>query len=84
VIWHKGTTIPPDLQLAPIGSEQKPSARLRCCHAGNKLQRFGVVLKKKVDSDLQMTQVVPANYLDECLRVSRVSKFWNRSIDSEI
>jgi hypothetical protein len=34
---------------------------------------FGVVLKKKVDSDLQMAQVVPANYLDECPRVSRVS-----------
>jgi hypothetical protein len=51
---------------------------------GNKLQRFGVVLKKKVDSDLQMAQVVPANYLDECPRVSRVSKSWNRLIDSDI
>jgi hypothetical protein len=51
---------------------------------GNKLQRFGVVLKKKVDSDLQMAQVVPANYLDERPRVSRVSKSWNRLIDSDI
>jgi hypothetical protein len=60
---------------------------LRACDVampGNKLQRFGAVLKKKVDSDLQMAQVVPANYLDECPRVSRVSKSWNRLIDSDI